>query len=203
MTTYILDIFLQEAELFTPCSSIRTPIWININADGLQQTFSTGQVAPCPHPVWNSSARFVLKLHSLHGAHFKASLMTHGQGGQVRPVAMSQVRLETVPVGTPRRFTVPLMLVPQFTVQAASLVVTAAISSLPQQHGFPMSQPAGVAERRTLPVPQTAPGHQPRVYPMPQLAPPPPQFHVPPPQFPPGRRYPEPQFYPNAPGPKR
>ena len=207
MTKYVLDLLIRDAELFTPCSWLRAPIWVDISADGLQKKFSTSQVAPCPHPSWNSGARLVLKLNTLTGSHFKAALMSYGPDGQPFPVAMSQIRLETLQLGMVRKFSFPLMLVQDYSIQAASLSVTATISALAQLQGHSVA-PARPQEYRAAPPPRTDQGY----YPMPQFAPPappappPPQGYqpqrqyVPPAQYAAPRHYPEPQFSPNPRG---
>ena len=211
MTKYVLDLLIREAELFTPCSWVTNPIWIDISADGLQKTFSTSRVSPCPHPSWNCGARLVLKLNTLAGSHFAASLMTNRQDGQPVAVARSQIRLETLPLGTPRKFAFPLMFVQDYSVQAASLCVTATISALSQLQSYSVA-PARPPEYRPAPPPRTDHGY----YPMPQFAPPAPQYparppapppqpyqaqrqYVPPVQYAAPRHYPEPQFSPNPP----
>jgi hypothetical protein len=141
MPTYLLDIVIEEAQLYTPCSTIRTPIWITIRADGLQQPFNSPQVPACPRPSWRTPVRLVLNLPNLQSGHFKATLRTAGYLGEVSSVACSQVHLNTLPIGRPGRFNFPLQHTQDFSVQAATLWVTACISELELRPQPPPSQP--------------------------------------------------------------
>jgi hypothetical protein len=140
MPTYLLDILVEDAQLYTACSTIRTPLWITIRADGLQQGFDTPSVPACPRPSWRTPVRLVLNLPSLNGCHFKATLRTSGYLGEVISIACSQVRLSGLPTGRPRSFQFALQNTRDFAEQAATLSVTAAISELALS---PQAQPPG------------------------------------------------------------
>jgi hypothetical protein len=131
MPTYICDILVEDAQLYESMSSFRTPLWITLRADGVQVTFDTPHVPASPHPCWNTPVRFVLNLPNLEDRHFKATLRTTGYLGEVLSIACSQVRLTMLPRGHPRKFSFPLQNTRDFSVQAATLSITAAISELP------------------------------------------------------------------------
>jgi hypothetical protein len=130
MPTYLLDILVEEAQLYACCSQIRTPIWITIRADGLQQPFDTPAVPASPRPSWRTPVRFVLNLPNLTSGHFRATLRTTGYLNEVISIACSQVRLNSLPSGRPGRFNFPLQNTQDFSVQAATLCVTASISEV-------------------------------------------------------------------------
>jgi hypothetical protein len=133
MPTYILDILIESGDLYQACSSIKTPIWILIRADGLHQSFATSQVAPCPHPVWNCPARLVINLPTLEGSHFKATLCTSVYTGQVVPVASSQIRLSVLPCGTPSRLAFPLLNTGDYREPIGQLTAKVSLLMLPPQ----------------------------------------------------------------------
>jgi hypothetical protein len=126
-----LDVLIEEAQLYESMSSIHTPLWITLRADGVQVTFDTPQVPASPHLRWNTPVRFVLNLPSLEGRHFKATLRTTGYLGEILSVACSQVRLSMLPHGHPRKFSFPLQNTRDFSIQAATLCITASLSELP------------------------------------------------------------------------
>jgi hypothetical protein len=45
---YVLDLMVEQMQLYACGSAIRTPIWITIRADGLQQPFNAAQVPAGP-----------------------------------------------------------------------------------------------------------------------------------------------------------
>jgi hypothetical protein len=141
MPTYLLDILVEEAQLFACCRNISTPVWIRLRADGLCQSFDTPAVAACPRPSWRTAVRLVLDLPSLEHGHVKATLRTSGCLGEVLPVACAQVRLTALPKGRPARFSFPLQSALDFAVQAAVLSVTASISELALRPPRAASQP--------------------------------------------------------------
>lgn len=127
---FLLDVLVEDATLYRPCAFLTKPIWITVSADGLSQTFCTSQVAPSPHPSWHLGARLVLKIPTLDGRHFRVHLSTFGSGGSPVTVCTSQVRLASLPFGRPCRFSFPLMMGNDKTIQGATLKMTATISSL-------------------------------------------------------------------------
>lgn len=135
--TFLLDILVERGELYQPCAGLQNPIWIQIKADGLQRPFNSNQVAPCPYPGWGTGARLVLNLDTLEQKHFKAFLMTICNGRET-PFGAAQVKLESLTLGRPKKFSFPMMLCSNYSIQAGTLYVTATISSLQRQ---PQSQP--------------------------------------------------------------
>jgi hypothetical protein len=75
----------------------------------------------------------VLDLPHLHGGHLKATLRTTGYLGEVLAVACSQVLLSALPLGRPGHFRFPLQSTQDFSVQAATLSVTASIREFAMQ----------------------------------------------------------------------
>lgn len=138
--TYLLDIFIERGELYQPCAGIVSPIWVQIRADGLERPFNTGRVAPCPYPGWGHGGRLILHLDTLNNKHFKAFLMTVGQGGQEIHFTASQISLQALPMGRPKRFSFPMMLCSNYNVTGGTLYVTATLSSLVRQTD-PSTQP--------------------------------------------------------------
>jgi hypothetical protein len=157
MSRYILDLVVEEAQLYQCCSSIQSPFFIAIRADGLQQEFVTPHVPASPQPAWRCPVRLILNLPHLNNYHLRASLRTTLYHGQVAAVASAQVRLASLPTGQPIRISFPLQLAHDHTVQAATLTVTASLSPLPQAQTRPgtwgpqqgTQQPAG--PQRALP----------------------------------------------------
>jgi hypothetical protein len=147
MPTYLLDILVEDAQLYTACSGIRTPIWITVRADGLQQPFDTPAVPACPRPSWRTPVRLVLNLPNLAGGHFKATLRTAGYLGEIISIACSQVRLSSLPVGRPRSFQFALQNTRDFAEQAATLSVTAAISEVFLHPQAPLAAPGPAGGR--------------------------------------------------------
>jgi hypothetical protein len=141
MPTYLLDILVQDAQLYAACSAIRTPIWITIRADGLQQPFDTPAVPASPRPSWRTPVRLVLNLPNLSGGHFKATLRTAGYLGEIVSIACSQVRLSSLPAGRPKSFVFALQNTRDFAEQAATLAVTAAISEVVLHPPAPAARP--------------------------------------------------------------
>jgi hypothetical protein len=133
MPTYLLDMVVESGELYQACSMIQTPIWVIIRVDGLHQTFSTSQVSPSPRPVWRCPARLIINLLGLESTHFKATLCTSSASGAPVNVGASQVRLSSLPFGTPSRLSFPLLSPLDYSVQVASLTVRATLSLLPLQ----------------------------------------------------------------------
>jgi hypothetical protein len=182
MPTYLLDMIVESGELYQSCSLIQTPIWVVIRVDGLHQTFSTSQVSPSPRPVWRCPARLVINLLGLEGTHFKATLCTSSASGAPVNVGASQVRLSSLPFGSPSRLSFPLLSPHDYSVQVASLTVRATLSLLPLQQtlqpelpysipGSGQAQLASSAQARP-PTPGYAPmPHQPRpgYYPPPSI----------------------------------
>jgi hypothetical protein len=140
MPTFLLDMVVEGAQLYSPCSTIRTPIWITIRADGLQQPFDTPSVPASPRPSWRTPVRLVLNLPNLATGHFKATLRTTGYLGEILSVACSQVRLSNLPVGRPAHFQFPLQNTQDFAIQAATLSITASIREVALQPR-PLPQP--------------------------------------------------------------
>jgi hypothetical protein len=143
MPTYILDILVEAGDLYQVCSWIKTPIWILIRADGLQQSFATRHVFPCPHPIWNCPARLVINLPALDGSHFKATLCTSDPKGQVIPVAASQVGVSWLPCGRPGRLAFPFLNTRDFGQAVGQLTAKASLSLLPPALGIEPGPRAG------------------------------------------------------------
>jgi hypothetical protein len=149
---FLLDVLVEHATLYRPCSFVRSPIWITINADGLHQTFHTGAIPPCERTVWNCPARLILNLHRLDGMHFKVALRTHGGAGESVIIAASQVSLNTLGGGRPNRFAFPLLNPVDRVTPAAQLTMSASISEVALQ------PPVQIREERPVqPVPQICP----------------------------------------------
>jgi hypothetical protein len=81
--------------------------------------------------VWNCPVRLVLNLPTLDGSHFKATLRTRGYLSEDVALACSQIQLNTLMMGQPRRFSFPLMLVQNYQIPAAMVSVTVGLSMLP------------------------------------------------------------------------
>jgi hypothetical protein len=130
MPTYILDMLVEEAQLYWSLEGIQGPLWLTIRADGLGVAFDTPQVPASPNPSWRTPVRLILNLQSLEGRHFKTMLHSLGSQGQLLSLACSQIRLSILPNGRPARFSFPLQNTVNFSVQAATLSVTASISEV-------------------------------------------------------------------------
>jgi hypothetical protein len=157
MPTYILDMLIENAQLYTSLECIHRPLWLTLRADGLQVAFDTPQVPASPNPSWRTPVRLVLNRPSLEGCHCKTMLHSTGRHGEVLSLGCSQIRLSSFPSGRPARFTFPLQNTQNYAIQAATLTVTACISEVvltpkvqPRQampgyaapvHGFPPRNP--------------------------------------------------------------
>jgi hypothetical protein len=133
MPTFLLDIVVHDAQLYESCNGVKSPVWITIRCDGLEQRFSTPQQPPSFRVTWNCPVRLVLNLPSLDSGHFKATLKTTGYLGEDLAIGCSQVRLSALGIGQPKRFSFPLINVKDSRVPAALATVTAGITILPQQ----------------------------------------------------------------------
>jgi hypothetical protein len=148
MQTYLLDILVHDLQLYESMNGILGPIWLMLRADGLNQPFTTCQQRPAACCVWNCAVRLVLNLATLDGSHFKATLRTRGYLGEDVPLACSQIQLNTLVMGQPKRFSFPLMLVQNYQIPAAMATVTVGISMLPPpnrqpQHSTGVHPPPG------------------------------------------------------------
>jgi hypothetical protein len=130
MPTYILDMLVEEAQLYWSLEGIQGPLWLTIRADGLGVAVDTPQVPASPTPSWRTPVRLILNLPTLEGRHFKAMLHSLGSQGQILSLACSQIRLSILPNGRPARFSFPLQNTVNFSVQAATVSVTASISEV-------------------------------------------------------------------------
>jgi hypothetical protein len=128
MPTYLLDIVVEEAQLYQSMSFVRSPIWVRVCPDGVEQYFETPPVAPGPSVVWHTPVRFVLNLPTLNAAHLRASIRTHGGGAASAALACSQIQLGQITLGRPSHFAFPLLLAPSFIEPAANLTVTMSFS---------------------------------------------------------------------------
>jgi hypothetical protein len=133
MPTFLLDIVVHDAQLYESCNGVKGPVWITIRCDGLEQRFSTPQLPPSARVTWNCPVRLVLNLPSLEVGHFKTTLKTTGYLGEDLAIGCSQVRLGSLGIGQPKRFSFPLLNVKDFRIPAALATVTAGITVLPQQ----------------------------------------------------------------------
>jgi hypothetical protein len=137
MPTYLLDIVIHDLQLYESMNGVQGPIWLMLRADGLNQPFTTCQQPPAACCVWNCAVRLVLNLATLDGSHFKATLRTRGYLGEDVALACSQIQLNTLMIGQPKRFSFPLMLVQNYQIPAARVTVTVGISILPPPNRQP------------------------------------------------------------------
>jgi hypothetical protein len=131
MPTYLLGILVHDLQLYESMNDVQSPIWLTLRADGLNQPFTTCQQRPAACCVWNCPVRLVLSLPTLDGSHFKTTLRTWGYLGEDVPLACSQIQLNTLMMGQPKRFSFPLMLVQNYQIPAAMVTVTVGLSMLP------------------------------------------------------------------------
>jgi hypothetical protein len=167
--------FVESGDLYEACSWLQAPIWILVRSDGLLQTFSTAAVPPSPHPVWRSPARLIINLADLEGSHFKATLCTSGPTGAPIAIGTSQVRLSTLPFGSPSRLSFPLKSCQNYSITVETLTIKATISLLPapappQPASVPKPNPVGRANQVGIPIPGSA-AAMPQAQMMPPLVP--------------------------------
>lgn len=109
-TGVFLDIVVKDAVISSDIQEITTPLWIVFYVNGLSAPFSTERATGGRHVVWNFAARVVLSNIDVRAAYLYTTLCTYGPGNQgVIALARSRVGLRSLPTGTPREFTFPLM----------------------------------------------------------------------------------------------
>lgn len=104
----LLDVIVKYANISDHIQPITTPLWVVLHVDGLQSPFSTER-APGDRPVWNFAARIVLQDIDISRAYLYATLCTYGPHNQAIALARSRIGLRSLPTGSPRQFSFPLM----------------------------------------------------------------------------------------------
>lgn len=104
----LLDVIVKYATISDTIQPITTPLWVVLHVDGLQAPFSTER-ATGDRPVWNFAARILLQGIDISRAYLYATLCTYGPHNQAIALARSRIGLRSLPTGSPRQFSFPLM----------------------------------------------------------------------------------------------
>ena len=109
-TGFFLDIIVKDATMSNDIPDISAPLWVVFHVDGLSEPFSTQMATGGKRVAWNFAARIVLGKIDIKVAYLYATLCTYAAGNQsVVALARSRIGLRSLPTGSPRQFTFPLM----------------------------------------------------------------------------------------------
>lgn len=137
MSSWILDLVIKDAEINEDLASTKSPIWFVVQADGLQQPFSTKQVQYSRTPSWNYPARLVLKVSDISQAYMYVVLCTFGPDNIINPLCRARVGLRNLPIGSPKTFKFPLMQIDNNEWESATVRCVATLSSFTPQVYLP------------------------------------------------------------------
>lgn len=127
MPTYLLDMVIDEAQLTNCMDRMKGVVWLMIRADGDSQTICTSHETAEPLIKFNQRVRMSLTLPTLEGQYLKVSLFSNDETGKSMVLAASQVRLNMIPHGSPKKFVFPLIVIGSTTDEAAIVKMTANI----------------------------------------------------------------------------
>lgn len=108
LSSWILDLVVKDATLTDEANPKKTPMWLVVLADGMQQPFSTEKVNYSKEPQWNCPARLVLRFPDISCTYLYITLCTFDNNSIV-PLARSRVALRNLPIGSPKTFKFPLL----------------------------------------------------------------------------------------------
>lgn len=132
MPTFILDFIADSARFVSIPQQTIGKVWIQFKVDGVERTYNTRQIDGTEYMKWGTCIRFVLNLSSLDGGHLVARFFNQPVQNNVynepQLLALSQVRLNELPFGKPRRLTFPLISVSNYNDVLVQLSITATIS---------------------------------------------------------------------------
>lgn len=134
MPTYVLDLYVKDAETDSEISNVKTPLWFILHADGYPQPIATTQAIPCKNPKWNFPVRLILTLNDISAAYLYITLATFKIGSESSlALARSRIGLRALPIGSPKQFQFPLMSTANATKIAAKVTFLATLSELSHQ----------------------------------------------------------------------
>ena len=128
---WILDILIKDGKYLGDPQDVEGSMWFVISCDGTPQAVATNQTGLSINPQWNFPQRIILQADDIARSYLYFTLCTYGKGGVgVVPIARSRLCLNSLPLGSPKQFSFPIMSVKNSIDEIIHLRVLATLSLL-------------------------------------------------------------------------
>ena len=130
MSSYILDFIIHEINLLNEIKNLKTPLWAMFKVDGSNQPIQTQKKNASEIIQYNFPVRIVLNLLDLSNAYLYVNFCTFSENSdQVISLGVSRVKVRSLPVGRPKKFSFPLMSTINTAITIATISITATFSA--------------------------------------------------------------------------
>ena len=141
---WILDVVIQEGQYVGDTDDVEGSLWFVVACDGTTQPFSTIPTGLSERLTskWDFPRRLILQVDDISRAYIFFTLCTYGKDGVgVIPIARSRICLRSLPIGSPKQFTFPMMSVKNSSLEVMQIKVLATLSLLSPTYSLAPSMP--------------------------------------------------------------
>ncbi|EAY21768.1 hypothetical protein TVAG_237940 [Trichomonas vaginalis G3] len=133
-SSWILDLIIRDGEFYGNPDKIEGSMWFVLAADGYPQPFSTQPCSASQKLKWDFPYRLTLQINDINRAYLYVTLCTYGpKGFGVEALGRSRFGLRSLPLGSPKQFSFPIMDSKNSANEIMSVRVVATLSMIAPQ----------------------------------------------------------------------
>jgi hypothetical protein len=109
VSPWLLDVVVANADMSPEFGNFKTPIWLVIAADSLDQPFSTPQTIPSKRLTWQYPFRLTLNVPDIATSYLYISMCSYDSNREIIPIGRCRISLGSMPSGNAKMIRFPLL----------------------------------------------------------------------------------------------